>query len=60
MPNPSTEKLLYSRKEAAELLGVSLVTLWQLTRAGELTPRYVGNRPLYSRTTLAKFAGVTA
>jgi excisionase family DNA binding protein len=57
---PNNDKLLYSRKEACEVLGVCSATLWRLVQSGELKPRYVGDRPMFSRTELAKFAGVTA
>jgi excisionase family DNA binding protein len=55
-----TDKLLYSRKEAAQLLGISSVTLWRMVRRGELKPRHIGDRPMFSRTELARFAGATA
>jgi excisionase family DNA binding protein len=54
-----TEKLLYSRKEAAQVLGVSTVTLWKLVRRGELKPMHIGDRPMFSRVELERFAGVT-
>jgi excisionase family DNA binding protein len=61
MQSPKSEKLLYSRTEAAELLGVCVLTVDNLVKRGELQPRYVGSRVLFSRTTLARFAaGVTA
>ena len=53
-----TEKMLYSRTEACEVLGVGSVTLWRLVQRGELKPRYVGDRPMFSRTELARFAGI--
>lgn len=53
-----TEKLLYSRAEAAKLLGVCSVTVWKLVQRGELQPRYVGDRPMFSLTELQRFAGV--
>jgi excisionase family DNA binding protein len=56
----NTDKLLYSRKEAAAALGVSTVTLWRMVQRGELKPRHIGDRPMFSRTELARFAGVTA
>jgi excisionase family DNA binding protein len=54
------EKLLYSRKEAAQALGVCALTVDNLVKRGELKPRYVGDRPMFSRTELARFAEVTA
>jgi len=56
---PKTEKMLYSRIEAAAVLGVSTVTLWRLVNDGAIKPRYIGDRPMFSRSTLAKFAGET-
>jgi excisionase family DNA binding protein len=58
--SPKTEKLLYSRAEAAQMLGVCSVTLWKLIQRGELTPKYVGDRPMFSRAELERFAGVSA
>lgn len=55
-----TDRLLYSRREAAELLGVSTVTLWKLVRRGELRPMHIGDRPMFSRFELERFAGVQA
>jgi len=51
-----TDKLLYSRREAAAALGVSTVTLWRMVQRGELTPRHIGDRPMFSRSELTKFA----
>jgi len=56
----TSEKLLYSRAEAAQLLGVSLFTLYRLIEQGELKPRRIGDRPMFSRAQLEKFAGVRA
>jgi len=52
------EKLLYSRAEAAQLLGVSTVTLWSLVKAKKLKPKRIGDRPMFSRSELARFAGI--
>jgi excisionase family DNA binding protein len=53
------DKLLYSRKEAAATLGVCTVTLDSLVRRGELKPTRIGDRVMFSRTELARFAGET-
>jgi hypothetical protein len=55
-----TEKLLYSRAEAAKMLGICVPTLWKLVSRGEITPRYVGDRPMFALTELQRFAGVSA
>lgn len=53
-------RLLYSRREACALLGISLSTLVRLIESKQLRPKYVGDRPLFPRTQLEKFAGVRA
>ena len=54
----NTEKLLYSRKEAAAALGVCVLTVDHLVQRGELTPRYIGSRVMFSTQELLRFAGV--
>jgi excisionase family DNA binding protein len=49
--------LFYSRKEVAAMLGVCLPTLDAMVQRGELQPRHVGSRVLFSRAVLARFAG---
>ena len=39
---PTTERLAYTRKETAALLGVSLKTLDRLVAAGRIKPVYLG------------------
>jgi excisionase family DNA binding protein len=56
----TNDKLLYSRAEAAAMLGVCSVTLWKLVKRGELQPHYVGDRPMFSREELRRFTGATA
>jgi excisionase family DNA binding protein len=46
-PPPSTE--LITRKEAAQILGVSLVTLNDWTKAGTITGYRIGTRIRYKR-----------
>lgn len=53
-----TEKILYSRKEAAAALGVCTLTVDKLVQRGELKPRRVGDRVLFTITELQRFAGV--
>jgi excisionase family DNA binding protein len=55
-----TEKILYSRREAAQLLGICTLTVDKLVQRGELTPKRIGDRVMFSKKELARFAGVTA
>lgn len=50
------DKLLYSRREAAAQLSVSLSTLEQLIARGELKTRRIGKRVLVPRGELVKLA----
>ena len=56
----TTDKLLYSRKEAAAALGVCVLTVDNLVKRGELKPRRVGDRVMFSGAELLRFAGMTA
>ena len=57
---PVSEKILLSKLEAAELLGISWRTLDELVRRGEIRIRRVGGpirgRVLFSRSELLRFA----
>lgn len=53
-------KILYSRREAAQMLGVCTLTIDKLVQRGELQPKRVGDRPMFSRVELERFAGVRA
>lgn len=48
--------LLVDEKTAAELLGVSKRTVFELNEAGELSCKRIGSRKLYSVTRLREFA----
>jgi hypothetical protein len=48
-------KLALSRKEAAESLGISAVTVDRLTERGLLKPSRATRRPLYSLSELERF-----
>lgn len=52
----SMEKFLYNKREAAVLLSVCPRTIDNLVRAGELKPRRVGRRCLFSAESLRAFA----
>jgi excisionase family DNA binding protein len=60
---PTSEKILLSRHEAAQLLGISSRMLDELVKRGEIRMRRVGGpvrgRVLFSRTELQRFAEVT-
>jgi excisionase family DNA binding protein len=60
---PTSEKILLSRHEAAQLLGISWRMLDELVKRGEIRIRRVGGsirgRVLFSRTELQRFAEVT-
>lgn len=49
-------KILMSKREAAEMLSVSVRTIDNLIRARELRPRRVGRRVLFPRTELERFS----
>ena len=55
-----SEKLLYSRAEAAQLLGIHPRTLDRLIAERRLKAIVIGDRPMVSRSALERFAGVTA
>lgn len=52
----SAGRLLYPRREAAYQLGISVRTLDQYAKIGEIQPRYVGGKVLYHRSELERFA----
>ena len=55
--NQSANQLLYSRRDAARLLGgISDRTVDNHTRAGHLNPTVVGSRVMYHRDELERFA----
>jgi excisionase family DNA binding protein len=55
----TNDKLLFSHKEAAALLGIGISTLSKLVQRGEVKVVRVGDRRLYSRRALEKFAEQT-
>lgn len=50
------DRILYSRKEAAQQLSISVSTLEQLIAQGDLQVRRLGKRVLISRRELEKLA----
>jgi hypothetical protein len=51
-----TEKFLYSRKEAAHALGISVRSLDYLIAGKQLDTRRIGKKVLVTRASLASFA----
>ncbi len=49
------DRMLYSRKEAAETLSVSVRTLQSLIRGGRIRAKRVGRRTLIPKSELEKF-----
>lgn len=56
----NASKLLFSKKEAAQALSVSLRTLENLVGRGELSVKRVGRRVLISRQALEHFVRTSA
>jgi hypothetical protein len=52
---PPLPKLAYTRTEAAQVLGVSPVTIDRLASRGLLRPCRATRRPLYAHSELARF-----
>jgi len=55
-----TARLLYSKKEAARTLSISLRTLDALIKRRELAVRRIGRRILITRQSLLEFVGQAA
>ena len=53
---PSLQKILYSRREAAQIISLSLRSIDYLIENGELLARRVGRRVLIERAELERFA----
>ena len=54
----SEKKILISKRESAQLLGLCVRTMEELVRRGELVPRRIGRRVLFRREELERFAKV--
>ena len=50
------KKILISKRESAQLLGLCVRTMEELVRRGELVPRRIGRRVLFRREELERFA----
>jgi excisionase family DNA binding protein len=55
-PMPGTEKVLYTKREAAQLLSISLRSLDYLIGGQELPARRIGRRVLVHRDSIEQFA----
>jgi excisionase family DNA binding protein len=53
---PSTDKVLYTKREAAHLLSISLRSLDYLIFSNQLPARRVGRRVLVHRDSIEQFA----
>ncbi len=53
---PATEKVLYTKREAAQLLSVSLRTIDYLIFSQQLPARRIGRRVLVHRDSIEQFA----
>lgn len=61
VPGPSnTNRLAYTRVEAAEVLGVTPVTVDRLAKRGLLRPSRATRRPLYPHWELERFLRETS
>lgn len=49
---PAAPPLAYSRKEAAEMLGISMPALDRLAKKGKIRPSHLGGRVLYQTSDL--------
>lgn len=57
LPSPAEEEKLLSRKEAAEMLHVSIQTLWNYTRDLKIPYKKYGRRVLFLKSDLIAFTG---
>ena len=53
--NQKHERLAYTRAEAAQILGLSTISIDRLTKRGLLNPSRATRRPLYTKTELQRF-----
>lgn len=59
-PRPAPiERLAYNAEETAQVLGISLVTLWRLEKRGLLKPSRALRTPRWSRTEIERFLEAT-
>jgi excisionase family DNA binding protein len=53
---PTTERAVLNVRESAEFLRVSEWLVWKLIREGKITPTRIGDRVLFARTYLQRYA----
>jgi hypothetical protein len=58
MPAP-IERLAYNAEETAQVLNISLVTLWRLEKRGLLKPSRALRTPRWSRAEIERFLEAT-
>ena len=51
------EKLLYSKEDCCDILGIKVSTIYALIRAGKLDARKLGNRTVITGQSLRTYAG---
>jgi excisionase family DNA binding protein len=49
-PQDNNDEIILSREEAAKLLSISLVTLWDLTRKDKIQAFRIGNKVRYKKS----------
>jgi helix-turn-helix protein len=59
-PSAALKRLSYTRVEAAELLGVTPITVDRLAKRGLLRPSRATRRPLYPEVELVRFLTETS
>ncbi|MBR4920343.1 MAG: helix-turn-helix domain-containing protein [Prevotella sp.] len=47
----------YTRKEVSKMASISLPTLWQKTKNGEINATHIGRRVLYDEAEVKRFLG---
>lgn len=52
--NQNNDEIILSREEAAKLLSISLVTLWDLTRKDKIAAFRIGNKVRYKKSDVLK------
>ena len=54
-PPAKVERLAFTSEEAAETLGISLVTLWRLEKRGLIKPSRALRTPRWARAEIERF-----
>lgn len=48
----------YSREETAQMLNISLPTLWAWTRSGRINAVHIGRKPMYTEEEINRVKGI--